>query len=80
MNTKIILVVLGEPNSVFSELLFKYFNSTKFKKNQNKIVLIGSKDLLLKQMKKLGYDFVFNEITNIKNSSKKVINILNKPC
>ena len=58
MNTKIILVVLGEPNSVFSELLFKYFNSTKFKKNQNKIVLIGSKDLLLKQMKKLGYDFV----------------------
>ena len=77
MNTKIILVVLGEPNSVFSELLFKYFNSTKFKKNQNKIVLIGSKDLLLKQMKKLGYDFVFNEITNIKNSSKKVINIVN---
>ena len=39
MKSKIILVVLGEPNSTFSEVLFKYFNSTNFKKNKNKIIL-----------------------------------------
>ena len=31
MNTKVILIVLGEPNSTFSEILFKYFTSKKFK-------------------------------------------------
>ena len=46
MNSKIILIILGEPNSTFSEVLFKYFKSPNFKKNKNKIVLIGSKKLL----------------------------------
>ena len=36
MSSKIILVVLGEPNSTFSEILFKYFKSKKFKKNKKK--------------------------------------------
>ncbi len=32
MRTKIILIVLGEPNSTFSEILMKYFKSKQFKK------------------------------------------------
>ena len=36
MNTKIILVVVGEPNSTFSEILFKFFSSKKFKKIKKK--------------------------------------------
>ena len=76
MKSKIILVVLGEPNSTFSEVLFKYFNSTNFKKNKNKIILIGSKDLLIKQMKKLKYNFLLNEIKNINKAILKSINII----
>ena len=36
MNIKAILFVLGEPNSTFSEVLLKYFNSNKYKKNKKK--------------------------------------------
>ena len=36
MNIKVIVIVLGEPNSTFSEVLLKYFNSNKFKKNEKK--------------------------------------------
>ena len=43
MNIKVILIVLGEPNSIFSELLFKYFSSSKFKKKIKKIILIWKK-------------------------------------
>ena len=77
MNSDIILVILGEPNSTFSEVLFKYFSSKNFKKNKNRIILIGNSKLLLKQMKKLNYNFNVNEILNVKDYLKKSINILN---
>lgn len=77
MNSDIVLVVLGEPNSTFSEVLFKYFSSAKFKKNKNRIILIGNTKLLLEQMKKLNYNFNINEILNIKDCLKRSINILN---
>ena len=77
MNSNIILIVLGEPNSTFSELLFKYFRSKKFKKSKNKIILVGSVRLLKKQMKKLKYNFFINEIKDIRKSKKKLINIIN---
>ncbi len=77
MNSKIILIILGEPNSTFSEVLFKYFKSPNFKKNKNKIVLIGSKKLLQKQMLKLKYRFKIFEIDNVKEAKKKIINIIN---
>ena len=71
MNSKIILIVLGEPNSTFSEILFKYFKSKKFKNNKKKIVLIGSYKLLSEQMKILKYKIEFNQISEIDKSSKK---------
>ena len=46
-----ILIILGEPNSTFSEILFKYFNSKEFLKNKKNIILIGSKSLLQKHLK-----------------------------
>ncbi len=76
MNIKIILIVLGEPNSTFSEILFKYFKSNNFSKNNKKIVLIGSKRLIELQMKYLGYKFKLNLINNIDESSVKLINII----
>ena len=52
MNFNPILIVSGEPNSVFLELFFKVFNKNKIK---NPIILISSKKLLNLQMKKLGF-------------------------
>ncbi len=77
MNIKVVLIVLGEPNSTFSEVLFKYFNSNKYKKNKKKIILIGSVKLLKAQMKILKQKVLFNEIFNINKSENKKINIIN---
>jgi 4-hydroxythreonine-4-phosphate dehydrogenase len=52
MNSSPILIVSGEPNSVFIELFFKVFNNNKIK---SPIILISSKRLINLQMKKLGF-------------------------
>ena len=72
-----ILIVLGEPQSTFSEILFKYFSSKKFPKNKKKIILIGNIRLLKKQMKKLNYNLILNPIENIRDAIKQKLNILN---
>ena len=77
MSTNKILIILGEPNSTFSEVLFKYFNSKFFKHNKNKIILIGNKKLFQKQMIKLKYNFKIKEISSLKKYTAKEINILN---
>ena len=51
MNTKYILIILGEPYSTFSEIVGKYFK--KNRKLNNKIVLVGCKSLLQSQLKDL---------------------------
>jgi 4-hydroxythreonine-4-phosphate dehydrogenase len=73
MSYKPIVIVAGEPNSIFFEIFFK-----AIKKNiKSPIILIASKKLLLKQAKKLEkkIDFyLINEFDAIKkkNSLKKV--------
>ena len=47
---KPIIVVAGEPNSVFLEIYFKAIN---LRKTKCPIILIASKELVLMQMKKL---------------------------
>ena len=51
-----ILVVAGEPYSVFLELFFK-----AKKKNKNTILIV-SKKLLQMQMKRLNFDYKINEL------------------
>lgn len=75
MNTKYILIVLGEPYSVFSEILGKYF--IKKKKFKKKIIIIGDKNLLEKQLKKLKYSFPLNKVKNYYEAKNNVINIIN---
>ncbi|MDA7750320.1 4-hydroxythreonine-4-phosphate dehydrogenase PdxA [Candidatus Pelagibacter sp.] len=78
MNYKPILVVGGEPYSIFFEIFFK---SIKNKKYKNSIILIASKKLLIKQMIKMNYKFTINEINkdqiNFKYLSKTKINLIN---
>ena len=52
MKYKPILILTGEPNSVFSEILIKSINRVKIKKP---IIVISSKKLLIKQFKKLNF-------------------------
>jgi len=58
MSNKPILIVAGEPNSIFVEILIKSLN-LKFKRP---LVLIGSKNLFIKENKKLKYILNFNII------------------
>ena len=78
MNFKPILIVCGEPNSVFSELLVKSFRKYK---SSRPIVLIGSLNLINSQLKKLGLKFKLNHIflkSNYLNNLKKdKVNIVN---
>ena len=62
MITKPILIVAGEPYSIFLEIFFKSLKEKKIKKIKNPIILICSKDLLIKQMKKLKYKFSIRDI------------------
>ena len=76
MNYKPIIIVAGEPNSVFFELFFKVIK----KKIRSPIILIASKKLIIKQAKILKKKIKFN-ITNefeiIKNKNKlKKINLI----
>ena len=52
MKYKPILIVGGEPNSIFSEILIKAINKTKIK---TPVIIIFSKNLLKLQLKKLKY-------------------------
>jgi len=73
MKFKPIIIVAGEPNSVFIEILLKIFKQKKFK---SPLVLICSKKLLLKQAKALKEKIKFNEINEKEFFLKK--NFLNK--
>ena len=71
MNNKPIIIVAGEPYSIFLEIFFKSKKKMKLKKP---IILIASKELVLKQMKKLRFNFKINNI----NKNKINFNILDK--
>ena len=78
MNSKPILIVAGEPNSIFFEIFFKSLKSKNFK---NPIILIGSLKILQLQMRKLSYRKKINllKIKNLKNEkiNNKSINLIN---
>ena len=59
MNYRPIIIVAGEPNSIFFELFFK----TLKKRIKSPIILIASKKVLLKQAKFLKKKIKFN-LTN----------------
>ena len=77
MNINKIIIILGEPKSVFLEILFKFFKSNKFKKINQHIILIGSKDLVINHMNKVKSKIKLNIINDVNLSIKKYINIIN---
>ncbi len=81
MKNKPIIIVSGEPYSIFSEIFFKLLKSNFIRNYNRPLLLIGSKNMLEKQMKKMNFSFNFNIIdqnnfNKIKFNNKK-INIVN---
>ena len=80
MKNKPIIIVSGEPYSIFLEIFFKIFKSNFYKKYKRPIILICSKDMLKMQMKKMNYSFKINLINEniIKNIrlDNKMINLI----
>ena len=78
MKNKPILLVAGEPNSIFFEIFFK---SQKKKEYKSPLILICNKNLLIKHMKKIDFKRKVRilNIDEIKNSrlDNKKINIIN---
>ena len=73
-----IIIVGGEPNSVFLEIFFKSLKTNTYK---SPLIIIISKKLLQEQMKKLDFYFKINDINKeLKDFSKltnKKINLIN---
>ncbi len=59
MSKEPIIIVAGEPNSVFLEIFFKSIKHNKFK---SPLIIIVSKKLLQEQMVKLGFNYKINII------------------
>ncbi len=78
MDNKPIIIVGGEPNSVFLEIFFKSLKSNKYK---SPLIIICSKRLLKEQMKKLGFNFKINTInktfSKFNKLNNKQINLIN---
>jgi len=78
MKNKPILLVAGEPNSIFLEI---YFKVQRFEKIKSPLILIASHQLLKLQMEKLGYKKKIKilDVKNLINDQldNKTINLIN---
>jgi 4-hydroxythreonine-4-phosphate dehydrogenase len=75
MGKEPIIIVGGEPNSVFLEIFFKSLKTNTY---NSPLIIIISKKLLQEQMKKLGFDFKINDIDKqLKDFSKLNNNKIN---
>ena len=77
MSCKPIIIVAGEPNSVFLEIFFK---SLKFKKYKSPLIIVCSKKLLQEQMKKLKFNYKINivdkDFAKLDTLNNKQINLV----
>jgi len=74
MNYKPIIIVAGEPNSIFFEIFFKALKTERFK---SPILLIASVDILKLQMKKLKFKrkiklLTLSELTKAKLNNRSI--------
>ena len=78
MGKEPIIIVSGEPNSVFLEIFFKSIKTYQYK---SPLIIIASKKLVQQQMKKLGFIFEINTIDKNFNKFNKLnnkkINLIN---
>ena len=72
MKSKSLIIVCGDPKSIFNEILIKTFKNKIFKGVKFSIVIIGSKKLFKKELKrlktKINLKNFYNQINLVKNS------------
>ncbi len=77
MSIEPIILLAGEPNSIFLEIFFK---SLKYKNYKSPLILISSQKILKLQMKKLNFNMKINVIDykklNLKKLNNKNINLI----
>lgn len=78
MKVKRVIVVLGPPISVFTELLLKFFFSKKILTKQ--IIIIGNLNLFLKHKKKGNKKLKINIIKNYNELKNEKINFIDIDC
>ena len=71
MDKEPIIIVGGEPNSVFLEIFFKSIKANTYK---SPLIIVVSKKLLVDQMEKLGFNFKINMISENFKDFKVLIN------
>ena len=81
MKNKPIIIVSGEPYSIFSEIFYKTFKLNLYKKYKRPIILIGSKKIIEMQIKKMNFYcnihlIKADQINNAKLNNRK-INLIN---
>tara|TARA_B100000925_G_scaffold274568_1_gene240125 strand:- start:294 stop:1238 length:945 start_codon:yes stop_codon:yes gene_type:complete len=75
MSINHLLIVTSEPNSVFLELLFKYFKFNK-KKIKKKITLIGNFEIIKNEAKKNKFKLEINQILNLDEAKSNQLNLI----
>jgi len=76
MSFKPIIIIGGEPQSIFLEIFLKAIK--KLKKQRKPIILISSKDILIKNIKKFNKNIKINVLdNNYSNPKLKYINLVN---
>ena len=69
MNFKPILIVPGEPKSIFFEIFFKSLKLTKIK---SPLIIICNKKILLKEIKKFNFSKKIEELNKVKIDRKNI--------
>ena len=72
-----VLILISEPKSIFLEILFKYFNSSKHRLVKKKITLVGNLNLIQNEAKTLNFKKKFTKVLNLKDAKKNQINVIN---
>ena len=75
MSINHILIVTSEPNSVFLEILFKYFKFNN-KKLEKKITLVGNFEIIKNEAKKNKFNLEFNKILNLDEAKINKLNLI----
>ena len=73
MKNKSVIIVCGDPKSTFNEILIKTLKSRIFKNAKFPIIIIGSKKVFKKELKKLKVKLNLQNFDNPENLSKKNI-------
>ena len=79
MKNKPVIVVSGDPKSTFNEILIKTLKNKILKKKKFPIIIIGSRRLLEKEIKKQRTKINFQNFQNQENLNKNNIYILDIP-